>query len=240
MPPYVMRLLAKGHKMINVNENTFMIKYCGYFLINLSKKEIKSVVKKPDCSKSKTISFPQTLKKDMEMSVKKLLDNYFSKEQIRDALREIGEPASGNKDRLARRLRDHWESHNRDIYELLNFTDVDSLDMICHHYKLDATFKEKDALKGKTENAHLLVLDKKPSAVIDKSYDSPKTKTNISSEISNRKSNSKKPKTKPKVDDNELNHKKPKTNQRRGFSLKKLLYKLTQQRFLKTERWALV
>ena len=48
MPPYVMRLLAKGHKLIKVNENTFMIKRCGYFLINLSKKEIKSVVKKPD------------------------------------------------------------------------------------------------------------------------------------------------------------------------------------------------
>ncbi|MGI9566584.1 MAG: hypothetical protein ACR2LL_06175 [Nitrosopumilus sp.] len=82
----------------------------------------------------------------MKLSVKKLLDDYFSKEQIRDALRELGDPASGNKDRLARRLRDNWESHNRDIYELLNFTDVDSLEMICHHYKLDATFKEKDVL----------------------------------------------------------------------------------------------
>ena len=43
----------------------------------------------------------------MGLSVKKLLDDYFSKEQIRDVLREIGESASGNKDRLARRLRDH-------------------------------------------------------------------------------------------------------------------------------------
>ena len=47
------------------------------------------------------------LKKDMELLVKKLLDEYFSKEQVRDALRDIGEPASGNKDRLARRLRDN-------------------------------------------------------------------------------------------------------------------------------------
>ena len=44
---------------------------------------------------------------------------------------------------------------------VLDFTDIDSLEMICHHYKLDATFKEKDALKGKMEKANLLVLDKK-------------------------------------------------------------------------------
>ena len=43
----------------------------------------------------------------MGLSVKKLLDDYFSKEQIRDALRDIEDPAFGNKDRLARRLRDH-------------------------------------------------------------------------------------------------------------------------------------
>jgi len=53
----------------------------------------------------------------MDLSIKKLLNDYFSKEQLRDTLREIGEPASGNKDRLARRLRDHWEYHNRDIYD---------------------------------------------------------------------------------------------------------------------------
>ena len=89
----------------------------------------------------------------MDLSIKKLLDDYFSKEQVRDALREIGEPASGNKDRWSRRGRDHWEYHNRDIYELLDFADVDSLEMICHHYKLDATFKEKDTWKGKIEKA---------------------------------------------------------------------------------------
>ncbi len=85
----------------------------------------------------------------MPLSVKKLLDEYFSKEQVREALREVGEPTSGNKDRLARRLHDDWESHNRDIYELLNFTDIDSLEIICHHYKLNPTFKGKDALKGR-------------------------------------------------------------------------------------------
>ena len=167
------------------------------------------------------------VKKDMELSVKKLLDNYFSKEQIRDALRERGESASGNKNRLARRLHDYWEFHNLNIYELLNFSDVDSLEMICHHYKLDVMPKEKDALKERIEKANLLVLDKKPAVVIDRNHDSRGSKPKVS-KIKNNKSNLKKLKTKPKVDDDKLNHKKSKTEQKRGFSLKKLFSKLTQ------------
>ena len=64
----------------------------------------------------------------MSLPGKKLLNDYFSKEQVREALRDVGEPASGNKDRLARRLRDNWESNDRDIYKLLDFTDVNSLE----------------------------------------------------------------------------------------------------------------
>jgi hypothetical protein len=33
----------------------------------------------------------------MSLPVKKLLEDYFSKEQVREALRNVGEPASGNK-----------------------------------------------------------------------------------------------------------------------------------------------
>ena len=48
MLPYIMKMLAEGFKLIKITEDTFMIKYCGYSLINITKKEIKSVVKKPD------------------------------------------------------------------------------------------------------------------------------------------------------------------------------------------------
>ena len=147
----------------------------------------------------------------MELSVKKLLDDYFSKEQIRDALRDIGESASGNKDRLARCLRDHWESQNPDIYELLDFTDIDSLEMICHHYKLDATFKEKDALKGRIEKGNLLVLDKKPDAFVDRNHDSFVSKTKVSSKINDSKSKSNKPQNKPKINDSKSKSNKPET-----------------------------
>jgi len=36
----------------------------------------------------------------MGLSVKKMLDDYFSKEQVQDALRDIGERTSGNKEDL--------------------------------------------------------------------------------------------------------------------------------------------
>ena len=93
---------------------------------------------------------------------------------------------------------------------------------------MNATFKEKDALKGKIEQANLLVLDKKPAAIVDRSHDSPVPKTKVSSKVNDRKPHSKKPKTKSKVDDSKSKSKKPKTKQGRVFSLKKLLSKLTQ------------
>ena len=75
----------------------------------------------------------------MSLSVDKLLLEYLNKEQVQDALRDIGEPISGTKDELVRRLKNTWNSHNRDRYELLDFADDDSLQMICYHYNLDPT-----------------------------------------------------------------------------------------------------
>jgi len=100
--------------------------------------------------------------------------------------------------------------------------------MICNRYKLDATFKEKDALMGRIEKTNLLVLDKKPDVVIDQNHESPVPKINVPAKINDSKSNHKKPQTKPKVDENKSNHRKPKTDPRIVFNLKKLLSKLTQ------------
>jgi len=81
--------------------------------------------------------------------------------------------------------------------------------MICHHYKLDATFKEKDALKGKIEKANLLFLDKKPDVAIDRNHDPLVPKTKASSKVDDSKSNSKKSNIKSKVHDRKSNSKKP-------------------------------
>jgi len=105
--------------------------------------------------------------------VKKLLDDYFSREQVQDALRDIGESTSGNKDELVQQVRDNWESHNRDIYELLDFTDKESLEMICYYYNLDATPAKHDVLKRRIKKANLLGSSgkPKPTAHVNRSHD---------------------------------------------------------------------
>ena len=47
MLPYIMNLIVEGFKVIKISDDEFMIKYCGYSIINTKKKEIKAVVKKP-------------------------------------------------------------------------------------------------------------------------------------------------------------------------------------------------
>ncbi len=136
----------------------------------------------------------------MGLSVKKLLDEYFSKEDVQDALRDIGESTSGTKDQLVQRLRNNWESHNRDIYELLDFTEEDSLHMICYHYRLDPTPAKHDVLKRRMKKANLLGSGGKPIAQVDRSHDSFITKPKPSSIVDEILSFSKKPNI--KADDN--------------------------------------
>ena len=116
---------------------------------------------------------------DMGLSVKKLLDDYFRTDEIQDALRDIGESASGTKDELVQRIRNNWESHNRDIYELLDFIDKTSLQQICYYYNLDATMAKHDVLKRRIKKANLLGSGKKPTAHVNRSHDSliPKNKS---------------------------------------------------------------
>ncbi|MGI0057428.1 MAG: SAP domain-containing protein, partial [Nitrosarchaeum sp.] len=75
----------------------------------------------------------------MGLTVEKLLCEYFSKEEVQDALRDIGEPTSGTKEELVEELRKNWESFNRDKYELLDFIDEETLQEICYYFNLDAS-----------------------------------------------------------------------------------------------------
>ncbi|MBS3921961.1 MAG: SAP domain-containing protein [Nitrosarchaeum sp.] len=86
----------------------------------------------------------------------KLVSEYMSKEQVQDALRDIGEPVSGTKNELVRRLKNTWNSHNRDDYELLDFTDDTSLQMICYYYNLDTTPTNKSTYIRRIKKAELL------------------------------------------------------------------------------------
>ena len=135
---------------------------------------------------TKNILLTEIMRKDMELSIKKLLDDYFVIDQVQDILRDIGESTSGNKDELLKRVRDNWESHNRDIYELLDFTDKDYLQMICYHYNLDATKAKHDVLKRRIKKANLLGSGSKPkpsSKVDDSSFYSKKHKAENNSQV---------------------------------------------------------
>ncbi len=84
----------------------------------------------------------------MGLSVTKLLNDYFSVDDLKDVLNDIGEPVSGTKDQLVKRVRTNWKSHNRDNYELLEFLDEDSLYMICHYYNIDTTSTSVPGLRN--------------------------------------------------------------------------------------------
>lgn len=89
------------------------------------------------------------------LSVKKLLYEYFSVEDLKDALDDIGEVISGNKDELVNRLSTKWKSHDRDYYDLFDFLGPDVLQMICYHYSLDATKASHGTLKKRIRKAKL-------------------------------------------------------------------------------------
>jgi len=130
---------------------------------------------------TKNILLTEIKRNDMGLDVEKLLCEYFSKEEVQDALQEIGEPITGTKEELVEELSKNWQSHNRDKYELLDFIAEDSLQDICDHYNLDDTPANHDVLKRRIKKANLLGSGSKPkpTAHVNRSHDSliPKNKS---------------------------------------------------------------
>jgi hypothetical protein len=73
----------------------------------------------------------------MGISIKILLDRYFSLPELQDALDWIGEPVSGTKAILINRTVSTWGSHNRDLGDLLDILYPDQLRLICQDYNLN-------------------------------------------------------------------------------------------------------
>lgn len=92
----------------------------------------------------------------MSLSTKKLLLDYFTVEDLKDALSDINEKVSGTKEELIKRLTRTWKEHNRDNYELLEFLDDTSLQMICYYYNLDATPASINTYIRRIKNSDLL------------------------------------------------------------------------------------
>ncbi len=117
----------------------------------------------------------------MGLDVKKLLCEYFSKEEVQDALRDIGESTTGTKEELVEELSKNWESFNRDKYELLDFIDEETLQQICYYYNLDTTPANHSTLKRRIKKADLLGPKGKPqpTAHVSRNHDSFVTKPKI-------------------------------------------------------------
>ncbi len=92
----------------------------------------------------------------MSLSIKKLLQEYFSVDDLKDVLCDIGEPVSGNKSQLVTRITNNWKEHNRDNYELLDFLDQEQLEMICYYYNTKPSGEGETSLKNSVKRIGLL------------------------------------------------------------------------------------
>ena len=98
----------------------------------------------------------------MGISLHTLLDKYFYKEEIQNALEEIGVSFSGTKDELVDRLVKGWASHNRKNPDLLDFLSKQTLSEFAKDYGLDSS-GSRSALVGRINKASLITVTSKVS-----------------------------------------------------------------------------
>ncbi len=63
--------------------------------------------------------------------------SYFGVDDLKDALREIGEIQTGTRQELAKRVYSKWVTYNRKVEDLLDFLDKDTLADMCYDHNLD-------------------------------------------------------------------------------------------------------
>jgi len=73
----------------------------------------------------------------LAISVKRLLEDYFYAEDLQDALGDIGEPISGTKSELIKRLLGSWFEKNRTLRDLLDFLPDVALADLCQDFNID-------------------------------------------------------------------------------------------------------
>lgn len=63
--------------------------------------------------------------------------SYFGVDELRDALREIGEIQTGTRPELTKRVYTKWVTYNRKIEDLLDLLDKGTLADMCYDHNLD-------------------------------------------------------------------------------------------------------
>lgn len=101
----------------------------------------------------------------MGLSPRKLLANYFTVYELKDALDDIGETVSGRKGQLIGRILRNWDDHNRNIYSLFSFLDKDTLKSFCQDYGISIDLSAtKDGMIGRIKRKDVFGLNPKEAA----------------------------------------------------------------------------
>jgi hypothetical protein len=83
----------------------------------------------------------------LAIAVKRLLDSYFTTDDLKNALYDIGEPVTESKDTLINRLIQVWPEHKKGLKDLLGYLSPQALVAMCQFYKLDDTGNEEALIK---------------------------------------------------------------------------------------------
>lgn len=94
------------------------------------------------------------------LPIRKLLDEYFTKEEVQIACEKIDEPTSYNKPELIKLIIKEWKNHGLDKYDLFGILDKNTLSRICQGYNIEHTGNKTTLLK-KIKKRKLLDDDKR-------------------------------------------------------------------------------
>ena len=104
----------------------------------------------------------------MGIRIEEFLDQYFSSDQLKDLLADMGHPVGGTKKERIVRIIKNWTLHNRDWYELLDFLDWDTLSQICDDFNIPySDYAKEETLCNTIEENRVLDFRKKDRDQVD-------------------------------------------------------------------------
>lgn len=93
----------------------------------------------------------------MGISPKKFLDRYFTSEQLKEPLDDIGLSVGGTKKERIERIVENWTTHHRNWYDLLEFLDWGKLSKVCDEFGISySEYNTEETLRDKIEDEQVI------------------------------------------------------------------------------------
>jgi hypothetical protein len=107
----------------------------------------------------------------LSLSIRNLLECYYSVDDLKFALDLIGEPVSGTKTMLIDRMLDTWTHHRRNLKDLLEVLEIEQLEYMCQDYNLDDAGNKSILIKRILKSNIIDAFEKTrvPSSRVDRS-----------------------------------------------------------------------